>query len=71
VLIAPEPGSLVEATASFLGPTGRISSRWSVKEGRFHLEAEIPPGVSAQLIGPDGTRKEVEAGRHTLDCSVR
>jgi hypothetical protein len=71
VLVAPEPGPLTEATASFNSPAGRISSSWSVKDGRFRLEAEIPPGVSAQLIGPDGTRKNVEGGHHVLECKSR
>jgi hypothetical protein len=66
VLIAPTPGPLSEATAAFTSPAGRISSRWSVTDGKFRLDVEIPPGVTAQLIAPDGTRKEVGAGRHTL-----
>jgi alpha-L-rhamnosidase len=70
-LIAPEPGSLTEAAASFVGPTGRISNYWTVKDGRFHLDAEIPPGVTAQLIGPDGTKKDVGPGHHTLECNSR
>ena len=71
VLIAPEPGPLTEATASFISPAGRISSRWSVRDGKFHLDAEVPPGVTAELRGPDGTQKTVTAGHHTLDCSNR
>ena len=71
VLIAPEPGPLTEASASFISPAGRIGSRWSVKDDKFHLDADIPPGVTAQLIGPDGTRKDVGAGRHTLECNRR
>jgi alpha-L-rhamnosidase len=71
VLVAPVPGPLTEADASFIAPTGRISSRWTVKNGRFRLEAEIPAGVTAQLIGPDGTKKDVGAGRHTLECDSR
>jgi len=71
VLIAPEPGPLTEAAASFISPAGRISSRWNVKGGKFRLDAEIPPGVAAQLIGPDGTRRDVGAGRHTLECGGR
>jgi alpha-L-rhamnosidase len=71
VFIAPVPGSLTEAAASFASPAGRISSRWSVTGGRFRLDAEIPQGLTAQLIGPDGTRKDVGAGRHTLECGSR
>jgi hypothetical protein len=69
IVIAPEPGSLTEASASFASPVGRITSRWTVKDGRFRLEAEIPDGATAELIGPDGTRKEVGPGKHILECS--
>jgi alpha-L-rhamnosidase len=71
VLIAPKPGPLTEAKASFISPAGPIRSSWSVKDGKLHLDADVPPGVVAQLIGPDGTRKDVGAGRHTLECSSR
>jgi hypothetical protein len=71
VLIAPEPGPLTEASASFISPAGPIGSSWTVKGDKFHLDADIPPGVTAQLIGPDGTRKDVGAGRHTLECNIR
>jgi hypothetical protein len=66
VLIAPVPGSLEQAEATFDSPAGRITSSWTVKDGQFRLEAQIPKGVAAELVAPDGTRKQVEAGRHTL-----
>ncbi|MEN6449392.1 MAG: family 78 glycoside hydrolase catalytic domain [Thermoguttaceae bacterium] len=69
VLIAPEPGPLAEASASLISPAGRIVSRWRVEKGKFHLDAEVPAGVTARLVGPDGTTKQVGPGRHTLDCS--
>jgi len=69
VLIAPAPGPLTEAEASFISPAGRISSRWSVVGGKFRLDVEVPYGVVARLIGPDGTRRDVAAGHHTLECS--
>lgn len=68
ILIAPEPGPLAEARAEFTSPAGLIRSRWKVADGRFRLEAEIPPGASAELIAPDGARKTAGAGRHTLEC---
>ncbi|MEN6458091.1 MAG: family 78 glycoside hydrolase catalytic domain [Thermoguttaceae bacterium] len=71
LLIAPEPGPLAEATASFIAPTGRIASRWSVRGATFRLDAEIPPGATARLVGPDGAHRDVGPGRHTLECAVR
>lgn len=71
ILIAPEPGQLTECDAAFVAPTGRIVSRWTVNNGRFHLEAEIPDGTSAQLVAPDGTKRDVGPGRHTLEANLR
>ncbi|MCE5268277.1 MAG: glycoside hydrolase family 78 protein [Planctomycetaceae bacterium] len=67
VLIAPEPRPLTEATASVTSPAGRIVSRWRVVDGKFHLDAEIPSGVTAELVLPDGVRKAVGPGHHTLE----
>jgi hypothetical protein len=71
ILIAPQPGPLAEAAASFVSPAGLVGSRWSSRGGKFRLDAEIPPGATARLIGPDGTRKDVGPGRHTLECNSR
>lgn len=69
ILIAPEPGPLTRCQAAFDSPAGRITSRWTVTDGRFHLDTEVPAGVTAELLGPDGTRKEANAGKHSLECS--
>ena len=53
VLIAPVPGPLTEADRpASISPAGRIGSRWSVKDGKFRLDAEIPAGVTAQTDRP-------------------
>lgn len=71
VLIAPVPGALTEVNAAYDSPVGRIVSHWTVKDGEFVLKAEVPEGVSAELVGPDGSRKEVQAGQHSLKCAYR
>ncbi|MBI4578418.1 MAG: family 78 glycoside hydrolase catalytic domain, partial [Planctomycetes bacterium] len=68
ILIAPTPGPLTSAQVKFDSPAGRIAGRWKVENGRFRLDAEVPPGTTAQLIAPDGTSKVVQAGRHTIEC---
>ncbi len=68
VLIAPAPGPLASAQGFFDSPAGRITSKWTVADGRFRLEADVPEGVHARLIAPDGTQRDVTAGRHTLEC---
>ena len=71
IWIAPVPGPLEHAEASFESPYGRISSSWKVADGKFELQAEVPEGVTAILIGPDGSRKQAGPGRHTLTCDYR
>ncbi len=71
ILIAPVPGPLEQAKASFASPAGRISSSWKVADGKFELHAEVPEVVTATLVGPDGSRKEVGAGHHTLSCGYK
>jgi alpha-L-rhamnosidase len=71
ILIAPDPGPLTHAEATFNSPAGRIRSSWTVKDGKFHLGAEVPAGVEAQLVAPDGAKKDVGPGTHTLECSYR
>lgn len=68
ILIAPQPGPLEQAEASFRSPAGLIVSRWKVTDGRFRLEAEVPAGVLGELILPDGTRSTVQAGHHVAQC---
>ncbi|HRR87353.1 MAG TPA: alpha-L-rhamnosidase C-terminal domain-containing protein, partial [Phycisphaerae bacterium] len=69
ILIAPQPGPLDHAETTFASPAGPITSRWSIRDGKFRLEAEVPEGVAARLIAPDGTEKDVHAGRHKLECA--
>jgi alpha-L-rhamnosidase len=66
VLIAPEPGPLTEASAEVTTPAGRITSRWTVRNGKFRLTARVPKGVEATAILPSGAMKRLRAGKQTL-----
>ncbi|MBN1489253.1 MAG: family 78 glycoside hydrolase catalytic domain [Phycisphaerae bacterium] len=68
ILIAPEPGPLAQADVTFASPAGRITSRWRVADGTFQLEVDVPEGVVAELVLPDGSRKNVGAGHHAAAC---
>lgn len=70
ILIAPVPGPLEHAEASFDSPAGRIESRWRMQGGRFRLDALVPAGVEATLIGPDGTSRQVGGGHHSFECGA-
>jgi len=69
VLIAPQPVTLERAEASFDSPSGRIVSEWRRGSGEFELTVEIPVGVEAVAVLPDGTRHELAAGRTSLRCA--
>ncbi|MCA9440373.1 MAG: hypothetical protein KC964_06165, partial [Candidatus Omnitrophica bacterium] len=67
IVIAPSPGELSSAETTLEAPTGQIVSRWSVENGVFSLEAEIPEGVEAVAILPSGKEYPLKSGFQTLD----
>ncbi|MDT0269042.1 family 78 glycoside hydrolase catalytic domain [Streptomyces sp. DSM 44915] len=70
--IRPRPGGgLTAASASLLTPYGRLASAWRLDDDRFTLDAEVPPGVVAEVGLPDGTTRQVTAGRHTFTTRHR
>lgn len=68
VVIGPVPGALEHAECTFDSPAGRIVSRWRIVSGQFLLDAEVPQGVIARLLLPDGTSKDVGGGSHAMQC---
>jgi len=71
VLIAPQPGPLREAGATFESPAGRIASRWKREGDAFTLRVEIPAGVRARAVLPDGGEHDLPPGEQTLRCRLR
>ncbi|MBN2446267.1 MAG: family 78 glycoside hydrolase catalytic domain [Phycisphaerae bacterium] len=68
VIIQPHPGPLTSAAASFDSPAGHITSKWRRTAGVFNLTVEIPKGVAAVAILPDGSRHELSPGQTDLQC---
>jgi alpha-L-rhamnosidase len=66
VLVAPEPGELEWARATYRSVRGAITSEWRQDGGSFRLEVEIPPNVTATVVLPDGQTSEVGPGRHAF-----
>jgi alpha-L-rhamnosidase len=53
IVIRPRPGgNLTHARAEYDSVRGRISSSWKIKDGRFVLEALIPPNTTATVHVP-------------------
>lgn len=69
--VEPVPGGgLDSARATFDSPYGRIRSSWSIIGARFALDVTVPPGTTAEVVLPDGTRHDAPAGRATYACAL-
>jgi alpha-L-rhamnosidase len=64
VIVAPEPGELRWARATYRSVRGPISSAWRWEGDELRLEVEIPPNGSATVVLPDGTAVDVGSGSH-------
>ena len=58
--IAPRPGGgITWAQARHDSPYGRIESAWRLDGGTFELALTVPPGTTADVALPDGSRRTV------------
>jgi alpha-L-rhamnosidase len=65
--IEPQPGGgITWAQARHDSPYGRIESAWRIDAGQLELSLTVPPGTTAEVALPDGSRRTVTPGRHTL-----
>lgn len=66
-VIAPRPGGrFTFANAEYKSVFGLVKSGWKKTENGWSCEISIPPGCTADLRLPDGTRKTLAAGTHTF-----
>jgi alpha-L-rhamnosidase len=69
--VAPRPGGgITEAEATYDSPRGRARSSWTMADGRFALDVEVPPGATATVVLPDGTQTTAAPGRSSYACPV-
>jgi alpha-L-rhamnosidase len=69
--IAPRPGGgLMWAEAVHDSPYGRIESSWRIEADSFRLTVVVPPGTTAEVLLPDGTRREQTPGVASYECSL-
>ncbi len=69
--IAPAPGGGISwCEAVHDSPYGRIESSWRIDAGRFRLTTTVPPGTTAEIVLPDGTRREQSPGTATHACAA-
>jgi alpha-L-rhamnosidase len=66
VLIAPDPGELEYASATYRSVRGPITSAWRQDDETFSLDVEIPPSVTATVVMPSGETHEIGSGRRSF-----
>ena len=71
ILIAPHPGLLEYASASFSAPTGKIVVNWRQANGKFEMTVTVPRGITAEAMLPDGSRQALKAGKTILHGKSR
>jgi alpha-L-rhamnosidase len=69
VLIAPEPGELEWARATYRSVRGPITSAWRQDGDTFSLDVEIPANVTATVRLPSGETYEVGSGRRSFSAA--
>jgi alpha-L-rhamnosidase len=67
VLIAPNPGGLDSASATFASPRGTIRVAWRQTAQTFTMNVEIPHGIQAVAILPNGERHTLAPGKHDVN----
>ncbi len=69
--VEPRPGGGLSWTeAVHDSPYGRIESSWRSGNGTFRLTVGVPPGTTAEVRMPDGTRIDQGPGTRTHECAL-
>ncbi len=71
VLIAPSPGPMAFASATFDAPTGKFAVQWRQTDGKFEITITSPRGVKTEAVLPNGERHVVTPGRVTYRTAMR
>ena len=71
VHIEPKPGEGIDwAECSLESAAGHIAVNWKCVDGVFSLSAEVPEGIPAEIVLPDGTVTTVTGGVHHMGCAL-
>jgi alpha-L-rhamnosidase len=67
--VAPRPGGgITWAEAVHDSPYGRIESAWHTADSQLRLTVTVPPGTTAEVVLPDGSRRDQAPGTKTHVC---
>ena len=71
IRIEPVPGEGIDwVRAGYDSRVGRIEVDWRLTDGAFDLDVDLPAGVPAEIVLPDGVTHAVEGGRHSFSASL-
>lgn len=69
--VQPVPGGgITWARARHDSPYGPIEAAWQADGPDLEQSVTVPPGTTAEVVLPDGSRREVPAGRHAFRCTL-
>jgi len=63
-------GDLSWAEAVHDSPFGRLESSWHDDGEAFRLTVTVPPGTTAEVVLPDGSRRDQPPGSQTYECTL-
>jgi alpha-L-rhamnosidase len=70
--VAPMPGGgITWARVHHESPLGRIEVSWTLRGAQGSIRVTVPTGTTAELLLPDGSRHELEAGTDHRSWSSR
>jgi len=71
LVLRPHPGGgLSHAGGSYRSVRGTISSRWQRTDGRFALQVDLPPNVTASIRVPSSDASEVRDASGTAPAAI-
>jgi hypothetical protein len=71
ILVAPNPGDLDSALASFASPAGLIAVEWKQSKTAFSMKVTIPKGVNAEAMLPNGALSVLPPGTTELNVDYK
>lgn len=63
IRVAPNRCGLAHARGSVCTPHGLIEVAWREAGGKFHLSLNVPAGIEAAIVAPNGATRTAGAGR--------
>ena len=66
----PEEPLLTSASARLQTVSGCYEVDWVIEADRFRFDARVPPGATARVELPDGSREDIAAGSHRFEVDL-